>query len=96
MKKIIFKVTNVWEYTNGKTTEKFSKLQLVAEGTPVEKNGCMYAPKIVAYHTVPSTKLVVGDDFIYDESYMTTRDEFVKEDGTKGTQLNIRLRNELS
>ena len=95
MKKIIFKVTNVWEYTNGKTGEIFKKLQLIAEGEPVVKNGCEYKPKLVAYHTVANTSLKEGDDFIFDESYIATRDEYVKEDGTKGTQLNIRLKGEL-
>ena len=93
--KIIFKVTNVWEYTNGKTGETFKKLQLIHEGEEIEKNGCKYTPKLVAYHTVNKCSLNVGDDFTYDESYITTRDEYVREDGTKGTQLNIRLKSEL-
>lgn len=93
MKKIIFKVTNVWEYTNGKTGETFKKLQLIAEGEPVVKNGIEYKPKIVAYHTCPTHD--GSAEFIFDESYVATRDEYVKEDGTKGTQLNIRLKGEL-
>jgi hypothetical protein len=95
MKKIIFKVTNVWEYTNGKTGETFKKLQLIHEGKPFVKNGCDYTPKTVAYHTASKCTLSVGDDFIYDDSYMTTSDAFIREDGSNGVQLNIRLRKEL-
>lgn len=93
MKKIIFKVTNVWEYTNGKTGETFKKLQLIAEGEPVTKNGCAYTPKIVAYHTCQEHD--GSSEFIFDDSYMANREEYIKEDGTKGTQLIIRLRAEL-
>ncbi len=96
MKKIEFKVTNVWEYTNGKTNETFVKLQLVKEQEPKEINGCLVKQNLVVYFSCASTKLGVGDTFVYDSDVMETyQRDFEREDGSKGRQLNVKMKGEL-
>lgn len=96
MEKLEFDVTNVWEYTNGKTGETFVKLQLVRQLPERKHNGCMIKQSLVLYFTCASTELKVGDKFIYDDAIMATYERtFVREDGKEGRQLNIRMRNEL-
>jgi hypothetical protein len=96
MKKIALLVTNVWEYTNGKSGEKFVKLQLVKDMPAKEINGCEVKQKLVLYFTCASTKLAVGEEFVYDPAIMATFErEFEREDGTKGRQLNIRMLSDL-
>lgn len=87
--KIEFKVTKVWEYTNGQTDERFKKLQLihtkeiVDQGTKVRVNKC-------AYLTVQETELTIDSPFVFDSDKMDmSKRSFTTEDGKQGEQFVI-------
>lgn len=90
--KITFDVTNLFEMTNSVTNESFVKLQLV-KITIKEINKCKTEARTVAYHSVPSTELVVGDKFIYDDvNYEMFNQQYVGKDGLAKTQKVIYLK----
>lgn len=92
--KIKFNVSKIFNMTNSKTEEAFVKLQLV-KVVNKEINGCMTVARLVAYHNVQSTKLEVGDEFMFDDiNYEMVKQQYADESGVVKQQNIIYLKAE--